>query len=396
MQLRRMNHWVKTLILLSLLVPSRELCARIIYQKLFPDQGTLACDVVNSTNATTHTTSGSPGVGRRSGQVFVCRILWTSVLSSAPQAIWQLDISKDRIPSGAAPFLPLDACISPDGRLFLIFRTDQAVHSAELRFGEQLTVKEANTSLIVRESRDDPARIFGAGSVACDWASSNRVLTLDGTRGEEVFEFDGKSWQHRGVRPYKPFTKAIAGIGNVSLEQTALTLPDLPTDYQARRKAQWESAPMKALLEEVSDDSKTIRYIQSLHRQELFLIRNDSSERVSLFKRTTFFDPHKSRCPTGFRVLDVLAFNQLLYIVFKEQSVIRCAVVEISAKGSTTKAVSRIITSEDHHLTYSTGSLTVPTGGKVLHLELNGSAGKRAFRQMSDQEWSEIPVEDGK
>lgn len=366
----------------------------IIYKKVIAGQGTLVCELLERPKGSAQNQQQSQMANRLNPRVdgtIDYRLLWTPVGFSSPEPLWRLAISQDRINTGAALFLPFDACLLPDRHLLIVFRDSLRIYSVDLELGRKYDSKEPRLIPVVAEINKERIRIFGSGFLRREPTTGNISLLLDGSGGPEVFGYDGSSWRYRGLEPSKPFEKELPGFGKICVQGKDVELPILPVEFQARLEAQLESPEMKALLADVTTSLKSSAYIQSLHRYECFLLRNGSPERIPLFKKTTYYDPYRSRCPTGFCVFDVMAVGNNVYVVFKEQAAIRWARIEINEKTVVSKESPQPIVGEGNHLTFSGGTLSeASTGGDIL-LALSGSDGKRSFRLRGGSRWQ--PVE---
>lgn len=381
-----------TLSLLILLAIHPVVHGRVIYQKVIPHQGTLVCDLTDSPagNRPASIAKAVPSDAKANiKSTFDYRLLWTPIGASAPEILWEIRIHKSKVDTRSSAFLPLDACILPKRRLLFVFRSSREVSSVFLNLDWKYIARPPDLIPVVSDSLQKPLKIYGGALLECDLTSGDLQLILDGTGGQEIFGYDGKSWQRRGAKQYAEFEKEASGLGKVVLEQRATEFPDLPLERLPRLKAQAQSLGMQALLAEVDERPEGSTYIQSMHRHELFLLKSRTTERISLFKKTTYFNPYGSRCPTGFRVFDILAVGDTIYIVYKEQDVLRWAMVKVSGSGATAKESHQRIVDESLHLTYSSAILSFLPEVDQVQLEIHGTGGKRSFRLRDGNRWEE-------
>ena len=373
-----MKRFIILSILWAFLSDAHLLSGRTLFQKEFSGRGTLSCELVDAPVG-----GGSETVGPKARfelpQEY--RVLWTTAGANKPEILWQLvpDLQRIRMARtlAAGVFLPFDGQVWPDGSVLLVFRTSRDVLSVVLQVGRKFTATESNVNLIVGENtrKSEPLRVFAAGQLGGRLEKTNLSLVLDGSRGREVFGYDGKSWQHLWLESYPPFEKSIPGVGKIIATQTEFPVPK---GFEVPSERRRDAPEMKALMDEIRADRKEWANIRSLHRHELFLIKNGSIERISIFKKLSYFDPSQSRCPSGFRVFDALVVGDRIYLTFLEQNLMRWARVDIAATGVTARESHQEIANEFSHSTHSKATLSLGKGNEEILVELVGSGGKES------------------
>lgn len=352
-----------------------------IFQKVFPGNGVLSCILVDRA---VDGVKNPVGLDRSKGQLQSpedYRVLWTPNGKTTPEILWQIlpDIERSRMAPvyGTGVFLPLDAHVWPDHRVLLVYRTMRDVQSVVLQIGHRFVPSEAGLRLVTEENTRKymPIRVYGSGQLGGNLKPDDLSLVLDGTRGREVYGYDGKAWHHLRVEPYPPFEKDIPGFGKVMVRQTDVAIP---TGFEAPSNARKDSREMQALMAQITDDWKAVAYLQSLHRHKFYLQRHGSTEPVELFEKLTYFSPKRSRCPTGFRVLDALVVSDRIYFVYLEQELVRWASVVITNKGGTLRESRQQIGVEFSHRTHTQATLSLAPVGGGLRVEVSGSGGRQS------------------
>ena len=376
-----------------LLASSHAIDAGVVYEQDIPGKGRLVCELATVPFVAPKTQLPAPKASQpkgSAGSFFDYRLVWTPEGTTTAHILWEISAGPILTDTGAPPFLPMDACVQGDGKLLIVFRNHLGYYSTVLELGRKYSTREPSITSVVEESLRNPIRVFGAGALRQEPQTGERQLLLEGTSGQELFAYDGSAWTKRSSPPMKSFVKVIPGVGKVYGRQAEVPLPPLPSDRTERLHAQRKSQALQTLLQEIPDAMKHFAYIQQMHRHELLLVKDGSTEPISLFKRTSYFDPEHSRCPTGFIVMDVMAEGGRLFLVFKEQTTIQWAVIDFGDTGVVTKESPRPIISENHHRTYSSAMLNPNLDGKGIRLELRGSAGKQFYRLFDSKRWEAI------
>lgn len=387
-----MKNYLISLVLAIVIKQVPIISGSTIFEKEFPGKGVLSCVLVEQPIGSGEEPGRLHGSKTRSELRQDYQMLWTPVGMSKPEILWQIAPAIERTQMakvlGAGVFMPFDGHVWMDGNVFLVFRTSTDILSAVLRVGQKFNPSESNIKLVVPEStrKSEPLRVFGGGQLGGNLKPTDLNLVLDGNRGREVFGYDGKVWQHLRLEPYSPFEKEIPGIGKIGVQQTEISFPkgfEAPT-YERR-----DSAEAKALMNEIREDRKDNAHIQSLHRHELYLIKNGQSERISLLKKTTYFDPKQSRCPKGFRLFDALFVGDRVYFVYLEQNLLRWARVDITGAGITARESRDVIGRENAHGVFSKATLRVGPGTEGICVDVESTGGNGSVPLTRNWFWEE-------
>ena len=382
-----------------LVVERHTLAGRTVFEKEFPGKGVMSCVLVDDPEISAKADGHGESVRRHTKFPKVYRVLWQPQGATIPEILLQKTVGSRFWDSGGPytgtdHFLPLDAHVWRNGRVLLVFRTQREIRSVFLQLSR--TRKHTDVfwpwfhgDLVARENINSvhpPVKVYGAGQVAGDSTPTKVNLILDELQGREVFGFDGRGWKHLRDEPYPPFEREIPGLGKIVIQHSEIPVPKGFAEPNYDRE---ELPEMKPLWDEIRDKQKSFAHIRSLHRHEFILVKKGSSERVSLFKKTTYFDPRISRCPRGFLPLDALLVGDRLYFVYKEQAWIRWARIDFTPTGVTARDSRDMITRDDLFRSYTKAMLRVAdgSGGEGIRVEVAGWVREHSIPLTRDWYW---------